>query len=131
MNRINVSSTSPYEKMVGFSRAVRIGNLICVAGTGPVGDDGETVGKTDAYAQAKRCLEIIRRSIEEAGGKIEDVFRTRIYVTDMERWEDISRAHGEMFADIRPACTLVEVSRLVRPEWYVEIEADCFLSEQK
>lgn len=127
MKRIKISSASPYEKSVGFSRAVRIGNLICVAGTGPVGDDGGTVGVGDAYLQAKQCLAIIRRSIEEAGGNIADVIRTRIYITDMVSWEDVSRAHEEVFAEILPACTLVEVSRLVRLEWHVEIEADCYL----
>jgi enamine deaminase RidA (YjgF/YER057c/UK114 family) len=131
MERINISSASPYEKTVGFSRAVRIGNLIAVAGTGPVGENGETVSPDDAYSQAKRCLAIIQSSIEEAGGKLEGVFRTRIYITDMSRWEEISRAHGEMFADIRPACTMVEVKNLVRPEWFVEIEADCRVEQNQ
>ena len=125
--RQTVSSGSPYESSIGFSRAVRIGNMIAVSGTAPIAADGSTAAPGDAYAQAKRCLEIIKKAIEDCGGRLTDVVRTRILVTDMSRWEEIGRAHGDFFADIRPASTMVEVKGLVRDDWLVEIEADCVL----
>jgi enamine deaminase RidA (YjgF/YER057c/UK114 family) len=125
MSRKMVSSASPYEKLIGFSRAVRIGNMISVSGTGPIGPDGETAATGNPFGQAMRCLIIIRDAIEKAGGKMEDVIRTRMYVTDINVWKDVARAHGEFFKDIRPASTLLEVKGLARPDWYVEIEADC------
>ncbi|MEW5796010.1 MAG: RidA family protein [Candidatus Zixiibacteriota bacterium] len=131
MNRIRISSGSPYEKPIGFSRAVRVGDFISVSGTGPIAPDGSTVGVGDAYAQAKRCLEIIKKAIEDAGGRLEHTTRTRMLLTDISRWEEVSRAHGEFFGDIRPASTLVAVSALVRPEWLVEIEADCVIDDKK
>lgn len=124
MPRHNISSASPYEASIGFSRAVRVGNAIHVAGTAPIAPDGTTAGPGDAYAQTKRCLEIIRQAIESAGGKLTDVVRTRIMVTDMAYWEDVGRAHGEVFREVRPASSLFEVTRLVHDEWLVEIEAD-------
>ena len=129
MERKNISSGSPYEKSIGFSRAVRIGNLIAVSGTGPIAEDGSTSCPGDEYGQAKRCLEIIKKAIEDAGGRLEDVIRTRMYIGGMAKWEDVARAHGEFFSEIRPASTLIEVKSFVRPDWYVEIEADCMVSE--
>ena len=129
MTRHNISSASPYESSIGFSRAVRVGNSIHVAGTAPIAPDGTTACPGDAYGQTKRCLEIIRQAIESAGGKLSDVVRTRIMVTDMNRWEAVGRAHGEAFRDIRPAATMYEVTRLVHDEWLVEIEADAIVTE--
>lgn len=129
MGRKNISSGSPYEKPIGFSRAVRIGNFIAVSGTGPIAEDGSTACPGDEYGQAKRCLEIIKKAVEDAGGRIEDVIRTRMYICGMAKWEDVARAHGEFFSEIRPASTLVEVKAFARPDWYVEIEADCMVSE--
>jgi len=126
-----VSSGSPYEKTIGFSRAVRIGNIIAVSGTGPIAADGSTASAGDAYAQAKRCLEIIAKAIKDAGGRLENVFRTRMYITDAADQEKIGRAHGEYFGQIKPASTMVVVKALVRDDWLVEIEADCFVTEGK
>ena len=126
MDRKLISSASPYEKTFGFSRAVRVDNNISVSGTGPIGVDGNTVGD-DAYTQAVRCLEIIKKAIEDSGGKIEDVIRTRMYITDASVQEEVGRAHGEFFKDIRPAATMVVVAGLVRDEWYVEIEAEALI----
>lgn len=125
----NVSSGSPYEGPTGFSRARRIGDIIAVAGTAPIGPDGKTVTPGDPYRQAKRCLEIIEKALGDLGASLEDVIRTRVYLTDASRWEPIARAHGEYFGDVRPACTFVEVSRFVEEDWLVEIEADAVLIE--
>ena len=127
MDRRNVSSGSPFEKPIGFSRASRIGNVIAVAGTAPIAADGTTACKGDVYGQTRRCLEIMKRAIEDAGGKLEDVIRTRTMLTDKSTWEEAARAHGEFFTDIRPACTFVEVSGLIDNDWLVETEADCVL----
>jgi enamine deaminase RidA (YjgF/YER057c/UK114 family) len=127
MKRTLVSSGSPFEDSVGFSRAVRTGNIIAVAGTAPIAADGSTAAPGDVYGQASRCLKIIKNAIEDAGGSIENVTRTRVMLTDISRWKDAARAHGEMFASIRPACTFVEVSSLIDKDWLVEIEADCIL----
>ena len=126
-----ISSGSPYEKTVGFSRAVRVGNLIAVSGTGPIAGDGTTASPGDAYAQAKRCLEIIAKAIEDAGGKLENVFRTRMYITDASNQDEIGRAHGEYFGEIKPAATRVVVKALVQDDWPVEIEADCYVTKGK
>jgi len=125
MKRQNISSGSPFEKPIGFSRAVRIGNLICVSGTAPIADDGSPAFPGDLYNQTKRCLTIIEKAIQEAGGSLENVIRTRMFLTDISRWEDAARAHGEFFSEIRPAATMVEVKGLINPEWLVEMEADC------
>ena len=125
-----VSSGSPYEKTIGFSRAVRIGNIIAVSGTGPIAEDGSTASPGDAYAQAKRCLEIIATAIKEAGGKLENVFRTRMYITDASDQDNVGRAHGEYFSQIKPASTMVVVKALVRDDWLVEIEADCYAEDE-
>lgn len=130
MTRKLISSASPYEKSIGFSRAVRIGNIISVSGTGPIDPEGNTACPDDPYGQAKRCLEIIKTAIENAGGKLSDVIRTRMYVTDMSCWEEITKAHAEYFSEIRPASTLVEVKGLADPNWFVEMEADCVVSDE-
>jgi enamine deaminase RidA (YjgF/YER057c/UK114 family) len=127
MKRTNISSGSPFESVAGFSRAVRVGNIISVAGTAPIAADGSTAAPGDAYGQTLRCFEIIGQAITEAGGNIQNVVRTRIMMTDISRWKDAAKAHGEIFASIRPACTLVEVSGLIEKDWLVEIEADCIL----
>ncbi len=123
MNRRLISSASPFEKSVGFSRAVRVGNVIEVAGTAPIGPDGKTVSPGQAYEQARRCLEVIQSAIKEAGGRLQDVIRTRIFITDVAHWEDVAKAHGEFFSDIRPAATMVVVDGLLDADWVVEIEA--------
>ncbi len=127
MDRKLYTSGSPYEKTFGFSRAVKVGNLLAVSGTGPIAQDGTTACVGDAYGQAIRCLEIIKTVIEEAGGKLDNVIRTRMYITDSSVQNDVGRAHGEYFSEIRPVATMVVVKGLVRDEWFVEIEADCLL----
>ena len=125
MERRMVSSGSPFEPEIGFSRAVRIGPYLAVSGTAPIGADGRAAHPGDLYAQTRLCLAIIRRAIEDAGCRMEDVIRTRVMLTDITRWRDAARAHGEAFGAIRPASTFVGVARLIDPEWLVEIEADC------
>ena len=125
MNRQNVSSGSPFEKPIGFSRAVRIGPYIAVSGTAPISAEGGVACEGDLYGQTIRCIEIMKQAIEAAGGSLEDVIRTRILLTDISQWEAAARAHGEIFGDIRPACTFVEVSDLINKAWLVETEADC------
>lgn len=127
--RQRVSSGSPLEPEIGFSRAVHMGNNIAVAGTAPMDASGNSVGLDDVYAQTQRCLEIMKAAIEEAGGEWHNVIRTRIMLTDIQRWQDAAKAHGEFFRDIRPACTFVQVSGFIRPEWLVETEADCIIPE--
>ena len=128
-NRSNVSSGSPYEASIGFSRATRKGNVIAVAGTAPIAEDGSTACPGDLYGQTCRCLKIIEAAIVEAGGSLADVIRTRVMLSDISQWEQAGKAHGELFGEIRPACTFVEVSALVRADWLVEIEADCIVEE--
>lgn len=124
-----VSSGSPYEPKIGFSRAVRIGSFVAVSGTAPIAPDGGVAAPGDLYGQTKRCLEIIEQAIGEAGLGLRNVIRTRVMLTDMSRWQDAARAHGEVFADIRPASTFVEVKGLVERGWLVEIEADCIADD--
>jgi enamine deaminase RidA (YjgF/YER057c/UK114 family) len=119
-----VSSGSRFEPEIGFSRAVRVGAHIAVAGTAPVAAGGGTAAPGDVYGQTRRCLEIIEAAIVEAGGALAHVTRTRVMLVDMTTWREAARAHGEYFADIRPACTFVQVSRFIDPQWLVEIEAD-------
>ncbi|UCE04740.1 MAG: RidA family protein [bacterium] len=125
--RENISSGSPYEKAIGFSRAVRIGNIIAVSGTAPIAPDGSTAHPQDVYSQTKYCIEIMKKAIEEAGGSLENVIRTRIMLTDISKWHDSAKAHGEFFSEIKPACTFVEVQGFVNTEWLVETEADCVI----
>ena len=128
-NRTTISTGAPWEETVGYCRAVRVGPHISVSGTAPVGADGEVVGVGDAYAQACRCIEIIERALNEAGAGLQDVVRTRMFVTDIRQWEAIGRAHGEAFGSIRPATSMVEVRALIDPDMLVEIEADAIVTE--
>ena len=132
MERQNIAGNSPYEPMVGFSRAVKIGPFVTVAGTVATGTGGKIAGGNDMYAQAVQALKNIGQALEQAGGSFRDVVRTRTYVTDISRWQEAGRAHGEIFSNIRPAATMVEVKALVAPEMLVEIEADAIIvSEMK
>ncbi len=121
--RQNISGTSPFEPVIGFSRAVRVGNSVHVSGTGPVGADD-----ADAATQTRHTLEIIRAALEKAGAKMEDVVRTRMYLTHVDDWEAVGKAHGEVFGTIRPAATMVVVAKLLNPTWRVEVEADAVIS---
>ena len=117
------------EGPIGFSRACRVGNVIAVAGTAAIGPDGQTIG-SNVYEQTKYCIEIMQKAIEEAGGSLQNVVRTRIMLVDMSTWKEAAKAHGEFFTDIRPACTFFEVKGFINKEWLVETEADCVLSEE-
>jgi enamine deaminase RidA (YjgF/YER057c/UK114 family) len=123
-----VSSGSHLEAPIGFSRACRIGNHIAVAGTAPI-DNGKTVSPGDLYNQTKYCIELSLRAIEEAGGSIDDVIRTRIMLTNISQWKEAAKAHGEIFSKQRPACTFVEVKRFIDPNWLVETEVDAISVE--
>ncbi len=126
--RSKVSSGAPWEKTVGYSRAVRVGNTIHVSGTTALDDNGDLVGRGDAGAQTRRIFEIISAALSQAGSGLADVVRTRMYVTDISRWEEIGRAHGEFMGDVQPASTMVEVSSLIDPEMLVEIEVEALVS---
>lgn len=128
-SRQRVSTGSPYEPRVGFSRAVRVGQVIAVSGTAPIAPDGTTAAPGDAAAQARRCFEIIQEALEELGAGLDAVIRTRLFLTNAEDWEAIGLVHGEFFGDIRPAATMVEVSGLLDSEWLVEVEADAIVPE--
>ena len=123
--RQNIAGSSPYEPIIGFSRAVRMGNAVYVSGTGPVGAD-----EADAATQTRHTLEIIRTALEKAGARMDDVVRTRMYLTHVEDWEAVGRAHGEYFGTIRPAATMVVVAKLLNPSWRVEIEADAIIERK-
>ena len=127
-SRKNIRSGAPWEDRVGYSRAVRVGSHVMVSGTAAVGDDGEIVGRGDAYVQAAWCIQIIAEALQQAGAEIGDVVRTRTFVTDIELWPEVARAHKEAFGDVMPATSMVEVSRLIDPEMLVEIEADALLA---
>ena len=124
MNRRTVTSGTEWESSVGYSRAVRVGDRICVSGTTAIDDAGEIVAVGDPYGQARRAMENAVAAVEAAGGQVEDVIRTRMYVVDIDDWEDVGRAHAEVFGDVRPATTMVEVSRLIDPDLLVEIEIE-------
>lgn len=124
-----VSSGSPYEPIVGMSRAVRVRDVIAVSGTAPIGPDRKTVGIGDPAAQARRCLEIIAAALESAGASLRHVVRTRTLLTRIEDWQVVAAVHGEFFRDIRPANTVMQVSRFIDPDWLVEFEADAFVDE--
>lgn len=126
-SRCLISSGSPLEPHIGFSRAVRAGSYVVVAGTAPIGDDGVTVGPGDVYAQTVRCLDVAERALLDAGATIADVVRTRVMLVDVTRWEEAGRAHGERFAAVRPVSTFVGVSRFIDPSWLVEVELDAVI----
>jgi enamine deaminase RidA (YjgF/YER057c/UK114 family) len=124
MKRTNVSTGSPYEPIIGISRAVRIGNVITISGTAPLDSNGKTVGADNPAEQMSRCIEIGEKALKELGANLSDVIRTRIYLTDIDDWKSVGEVHGRFFGEIRPASTVVQVSRFVDPLWRVEIEFD-------
>ena len=128
MKRTLVASSSPYAKIIGFSRAVRVGDIVAVGGTAAIGTDGNTVGVGDAAAQTRQCIEIISHALAEAGASLRDVVRTRTFLTRIEDWEAVARVRGEYFKDIRPVDTVVQVNGFIKPEWLVEIEVDAVVA---
>ena len=127
MDRQLISSGGPWEDVIGYSRAVRVGNIVTVSGTTAAQPDGVVFGGDDAYLQALRCFEIIEEALHEAGALMSDVVRTRMFVTDIARWEEFGRAHGEFFREVKPAATMVQVSALIDPAMLVEIEVDAVI----
>ena len=128
MNRENISTGTPWEPVVGYSRAVRVGNVVHVSGTTATDEDGEVVGLGDAYAQTRQALENVARALELAGAGLRDVVRTRIFVTDISRWAEYGRAHGEVFREVLPATAMYEVRALIDPRMLVEIEAEAIVA---
>lgn len=127
MERKLISSGSPFEPKIGFSRAVRVGPHVAVSGTAPIAPGGSVACPGDLYGQTLRCLEIIEKALHDAGAKREHVIRTRVFLKSMNNWEDAGRAHGEFFKDIRPASTMIQIVQAIDPGWLVEIEADAIV----
>ena len=125
--RRNVSTGSPYEPVIGMSRAVRIGNVVAVSGTAPIGPDGKTVGVGDPAAQARRCFEISKIALEKLGAGLGNVIRTRIMLARIDDWRAVAEVHGEFFRDVRPVNTIVQVARFIDPDWLVETEVDAVI----
>ncbi len=129
MARRLVPSSSPYAPVIGFSRAVRVGDFVSVGGTAPIDDDGRTVGLGDPAAQTRRCLEIVERALAEAGASLNDVVRTRMLLTRIEDWPAIAEVRGQYFKDIRPVDTVMQVARFINSEWLVEVEVDAIVDQ--
>ena len=129
-SRQHVSSGSPYESRLGIARAVRIGPLVAIAGTAPLGPDGKTVARGDAAAQAQRCFEIIKTALEGLGANLSDVIRTRILLTRIEDWECVGQVHGSFFGHIQPVTTIMQVTCFIDPDWLVEVEVDAYVNER-
>lgn len=126
-----ISSGSPYEPQIGISRAVRVGAVVAVSGTAPLGPDGRTVALGDPAGQARRCLEIIKQALEGAGASLDQVIRTRTLLTRVEDWQAVASVHGEFFGAIRPANTVMQVTRFIDPDWLVEFEADAVVDSEE
>jgi enamine deaminase RidA (YjgF/YER057c/UK114 family) len=129
--RLRVSSGSPYEPRIGLSRAVRAGRFVAISGTAPLDAEGRTVARGDPRGQARRCFEIVRDAVEQAGGALEDVVRTRMLLMRIDDWPAVADVHGEFFASIRPATTVVQVARFIDPDWLVEVEADAIVRRKR
>ncbi len=129
MSRQLISSGSPYEPVIGFSRAVRVGNFVAVGGTAPLGPDGKTVAPGDPAGQVRRCIEIIQTALEDAGAGLEDVVRTRVLLKRIEDWEAVAQVRAEYFKDIRPVDTIMQITSFVNPEWLVELEVDAVIDD--
>jgi len=125
--RRTISSGSPYEALFGFCRATRVGNFVAIAGTAPIGPDGKTVGVGDPAAQARRCFEICEEALRKLDASLTDVVRTRMLLTRIDDWEVVGKVHGEIFGEIRPVSTIVQVAKLIDPDWLIEIEAEAIV----